>query len=245
MTFETDDLAIASATSFAHQLAVTLDQRLEQRFRGAYLLGSLAHGGFSRRYSDLDMALVLDDGLTERELSDFRMAATKLSPAWNARLSIFWSDPNFIVGRFPPLDRVDYLDHAIALVERRQTVPPRPTLGEIRSYLAGKPLQGWVASVRKYAAQSELESNDHKGYLRALLYPARFILSWRTGGMGSNDEAVAYLRALAPTGINIEVVEMALDCRRRAADPVDLWKYRGVLPAHIETCYRICFQSNT
>src|SRR5215468_7917559 len=124
MIFDTDELASASAKSFAQKLAATLDQWLEARLCGAYLLGSLAHGGFSRRYSDLDMALVVDDGLTERELSNIRKAATELSPTWNARLSIFWSDPDFVVGRFPPLDLVDYLDHSSVLVERRRAAPP-------------------------------------------------------------------------------------------------------------------------
>jgi predicted nucleotidyltransferase len=31
---------------------------------GAYLIGSLAHAGFSRRYSDIDIALVTETGLS-------------------------------------------------------------------------------------------------------------------------------------------------------------------------------------
>jgi hypothetical protein len=79
------------------------------------------------------MALIVMGGLKDNELSDIRAAAAELSPVWAARLSVFWSDPNFVVGRFPPLDRIDYLDHAVTLVERQRSTPPRPTLDEIRT----------------------------------------------------------------------------------------------------------------
>src|SRR5215468_4840692 len=102
MTFETDDLARASATDFVGQLAAAADKRLGTRLCGAYLLGSLAHGGFSRRYSDVDMALIVVDGLREQELSQIRTTADE-SPAWAGRLSVFWSNPDFTIGRFPPL----------------------------------------------------------------------------------------------------------------------------------------------
>lgn len=180
MTFDTDDLARESANAFARQLAAAIHKRFDTRVFGVYLLGSLAHGGFGRRYSDLDMALIVMGGLKDNELSDIRAAAAELSPVWAARLSVFWSDPNFVVGRFPPLDRIDYLDHAVTLVERQRSTPPRPTLDEIRTYLAGAPFAGWFASARQFAEKSELGSNEHKSYLRTLLYPARFIMSWRT-----------------------------------------------------------------
>jgi len=47
------------------------------------------------------MALIVMGGLKDNELSDIRAAAAELSPVWAARLSVFWSDPNFVVGRFP------------------------------------------------------------------------------------------------------------------------------------------------
>ena len=57
------------------------------------------------------------------------------SADWGTKVSVFWADRNFSLGRFPPLDRIDYLDHAIALIERERLRPPRPTLDEIRRYL--------------------------------------------------------------------------------------------------------------
>ena len=245
MTFDTDDLARESANAFARQLTAAIHKRFDTRVFGVYLLGSLAHGGFGRRYSDLDMALIVMGGLKDHELSDIRAAAAELSPAWAARLSVFWSDPNFVVGRFPPLDRIDYLDHAVTLVERQRSTPPRPTLDEIRTYLAGAPFAGWFASARQFAEKSELGSNEHKSYLRTLLYPARFIMSWRTGRIASNDEAVAFLRTAVPTGLDIDIVERALECRRRAEDPIGLWQDRNILPQHIDVCQRLANENIT
>ena len=37
-----------------------------------FLIGSLAHGGFSRRYSDIDVAVVTETGLTPEDLEAMR-----------------------------------------------------------------------------------------------------------------------------------------------------------------------------
>ena len=74
-----------------------------------------------------------------------------------AKLSVFWADRYFSLGRFPPLDRVDYLDHAVALLERERVGAPRPTLAEIRDYLRGAPFAGWSDRARDFAAAEKLE----------------------------------------------------------------------------------------
>jgi predicted nucleotidyltransferase len=101
------------------------------RREAADLLGSLAHGGFNRRYSDIDMALVTENGIDQATLEAVKTEAAALSPELATKLSIFWSDRRFTIGRFPPLDRVDYLDHAVALIERERADPIRPTLCEL------------------------------------------------------------------------------------------------------------------
>ena len=85
---------------------------------GVYLIGSLAHAGFSRRYSDIDMALVTAAGLSPQVLDRVRSKAVGLSADWGPKVSVFWTDRRFSLGRFPPLDRMDYLDHAVVLMER-------------------------------------------------------------------------------------------------------------------------------
>ncbi len=60
-----DDDAGAAARKLARDMAAYWDDRLGPQLLGFYLLGSLAHGGFSRRYSDIDVALVAETGLAE------------------------------------------------------------------------------------------------------------------------------------------------------------------------------------
>ena len=45
---------------FSNEVAHLWKHQLGQRLVGAYLIGSLAHGGFSARYSDIDMALIAE-----------------------------------------------------------------------------------------------------------------------------------------------------------------------------------------
>ena len=150
---ETDEQTRQSAETFAHQLAALAGKMLSGRLCGAYLLGSLAHGGFSRRYSDLDFGLAVDGGLRQDELDELRARALRLSPFWTGRLSIFWSDERFTTGR-----------------------------------------------------------------------------------MGSNDDAVAFVQAEAPKGLDVPCIERALACRHAAADPVDLWNDRELLPRQVAAC---------
>ena len=52
-----NELARTESLAFAHALAPSYSTQLGERLIGAYLIGSLAHGGFSHRYSDIDVAL--------------------------------------------------------------------------------------------------------------------------------------------------------------------------------------------
>jgi hypothetical protein len=149
---------------------------------------------------------------------------------------VFWTDQHFSLGRFPPLDRIDYLDHAVALMERERVQPARPTLEEIRHYLRGAPFASWAERARSFAAAETLEPKDHKAYLRTLLYPGRFCYSWMTGLMGSNDDAVAFLSERHPAGLDVGSIERALQCRQSAADPNALFPARKVLPSQIDAC---------
>ena len=67
---------------------------------GIYLIGSLAHGGFSRRYSDIDVAVITESGLSHPLLEQMRRDAASVSSALAPKISIFWTDRTFSVGRF-------------------------------------------------------------------------------------------------------------------------------------------------
>src|SRR5580658_217543 len=113
-----DEPARTAALALAEGMASFWSRRLGDRFIGAYLIGSLAHGGFSRRYSDIDMALLVENGLDTAELAEMRAPAMELAPDLASKLSLFWADRGFSMGRLPPLDRVDLIDHAVSLDER-------------------------------------------------------------------------------------------------------------------------------
>lgn len=238
MSSRNDDVR-AGALEFAHAMAAFWEEQLGPRLLGFYLIGSLAHGGFNRRYSDIDLALVAESGLSETSLDRARAHGVSISPELASKLSLFWSDRRFSAGRFPPLDRVDYLDHAVALVEREPVRPERPSVDDIRAYLRGAPFANWAERAARFATLDRLEAEDHKPYLRALLYPARFVYSWSTGRMASVDDAVAYLDECRPAGLDIGLVARALRCRSRSADPDDLFGERKSLPGQVDACRRL------
>jgi predicted nucleotidyltransferase len=232
-----DEAASSAAVEFARGLAANWQDALGSELLGVYLIGSLAHGGFSRRYSDVDMAVIAETGLTAATIDRVRGEAAALSPEWGAKVSVFWADRRFTLGRFPPLDRIDYIERPVVLAERERVAPARPTLEEIRAYLRGAPFANWAERARSFAAAAPaLDPKDRKPYLRALLYPARFCYAYTTGRMGSNDDAVDFLRERPPAGLDIGAIEQALACRLTAADPDPLFALRAVLPAQVEAC---------
>ena len=235
---EPDDTAKERALDLAGAIAGFWHRRIGDELLGVYLLGSLAHGGFNRRYSDIDLGVIAETPLGEDALDAMRAEAEAAFPDLAPKLSLFWADRSFSAGRFPPLDRLDYLDHAVPLAESERVRPDRPTLEEVRAYLAGAPFGTWAHNAERFAALEALEPGEHKPYLRAHLYPARLIYSWDTGRMASNDAAVAYLTDTRPAGLDLGLIERALACRHAAADPDGLFSDRGVLPAQVAACAR-------
>ena len=232
----TDESARAAAVEFTGRIVPSWQAALGSELIGAYLIGSLAHAGFSRRYSDVDVAVVTETGLSQYTLDQLRSEAVALSADWGGKLSIFWADRHFRVGRFPPLDRVDYLDHAVALTERERVLPTRPTLDEIQQYLVGAPFVDWKESALRFAASEALDPKDRKKYLRTLLYPARLCYSWMTGRIGSNDDAVTFLSESHPTGFDTGLITRALQCRQAATDPDQLFSERAMLRGQVAAC---------
>jgi hypothetical protein len=236
MSTEANDTARTAALKFADALASSFRAQLGERLIGAYLIGSLAHGGFSRRYSDIDMALITEVAFDAAALTTLRGLAAECDPTLSQKLSVFWSDRGFTIGRFPALDRVDYLDHAVVLTERERVLPVRPTLDEIRVYLSGAPFANWTENAHRFAGMSALAPGDHKLFIRTLLYPARLVYSWSRGLMGSNDDAVAFTCEHPPPGMNTDILARALTYRQAAADPDDLFPARRILPDQVKSC---------
>jgi predicted nucleotidyltransferase len=231
-----DEVARTAAVDFACRLVPYWQAALGTELLGVYLIGSIAHGGFSRRYSDVDMALITETGLSSQVLDRVQNEAAALSAEWGPKLSVFWADRHFSLGRFFPLDRIDYLDHAVVLMERECVRPARPMLQEIQRYLCGVPFANWTENARRFAASEALKPNDRKAYLKTLLYPGRFCYSWATGRIGSNDDAVAFLGEGLPTRLDISLINRALQCRRAAGDPDSLFADRATLLSQVNAC---------
>jgi hypothetical protein len=238
-----DDLAATAARDFARALSKQWQSQLSGEIIGLYLIGSLAHGGFSHRYSDIDLALITERGLDQTSLQGLCAQALALSSELGPKVSVFWTDRGFEGGRFPPLDRADYLDHAVPIIERERIAPPRPSLDEIRGYLAGAPFTNWTHSAEAFAASEALAPQDRKSYLRAMLYPARFVASFMTGTMMSNDDAVARLQEFCPPDLDASIIQRALAYRRAAADPDELFPARTLLPGQIAALERFVIQA--
>jgi len=243
MSTDMNDTARTATLEFAHALGSSYRAQLGERLIGAYLIGSLAHGGFSHRYSDIDVVLVTEDGLDAATLTALRSLAAERDAKLGQKVSLFWSDRRFAIGRLPPLDRSDYIDHAIMLTERERVLPLRPTLDEIRVYLKGAPFSTWTENAYRFAQMDVLTSGDHKAFIRTLLYPARLVYSWTTGRMASNDEAVTFACQHRPPGMNTDILTKTLACREAAATPDALFPARTVLPDQVKSCARLVTDS--
>jgi len=162
MTIALNDAARTAALDFARKLGSLYRAHLGRRLIGAYVIGSLAHGGFSHRYSDIDIVLVTEESVDAAALTALRGLAAELDAALTLKLSLFWADRHFVAGRLPPLDRTDYLDHAIVLTERERLLPARPTLDELRIYLGGAPFSNWAENAQRFAVMDVLTPSDHK-----------------------------------------------------------------------------------
>jgi adenylate cyclase len=73
-----DEPARTAAADFSRRLVPHWQKALGAELLGAYLIGSLAHAGFNRRYSDIDIALVTTAGLSPQALDRLRREALAL-----------------------------------------------------------------------------------------------------------------------------------------------------------------------
>ena len=87
-----DRNAYAAALELSNDMAAYWKELLGKNLLGFYLLGSLAHGGFNRRYSDIDLGLVAEIPLTDAMLDTMRSHARSLTPELADKISLFWAD---------------------------------------------------------------------------------------------------------------------------------------------------------
>jgi hypothetical protein len=189
---------------------------LGPRLIAAYALGSLAHGGFSQLVSDVDLGLVLQDPPRATDRLAILKVARPLRAGGSAlddRLSVFWGTPSTLRGhgrggRFPPLDRLDLIDHGRLVTghDARAGVS-RPDQAEL--LVAGSEFAlGYLGGARRLPDRlrdrarlrpqrdgvldeirtpSILVSRGPRRLTKVVLFPVRFLFTAKTGQVGSNN----------------------------------------------------------
>lgn len=204
----------------------------------AYRIGSLAHGGFSEMYSDLDVGLILSCPIPPIDMDQMIAGAKALDDHYGRKLSIFWGNPEYSWGRLPALDRLDFLDHGVPLLHNRRADFRRPTKDEIRQQLTQTLERSWQPKIDELSQLKKLESNDRKPYIRAILYPARLIFSWDNLAVDSNDRAVKYLWQVRPAGLELFPIERALACRQGECSAEEVFSIGTDLNRQFESTIR-------
>ena len=118
-------------SNFVSRIAEPFKARLGVSLVETYKLGSLAHGGFSNIYSDIDVGLLLNCAEPPDEMAALIAEVKTLDGEYGKKLSIFWGNPDFTWGRLPVIDRVDMIDHGVPLLRGIKATFRRPTQDEI------------------------------------------------------------------------------------------------------------------
>ena len=209
--------------SYVSRVAECFHAQLGPSLVDAYKLGSLAHGGFSAVYSDIDVGLLLNCTGPPALMAARIAEAKSLDAEYGKKLSIFWGNPEYCWGRLPNLDRLDLLDHGMPLLNAHKPQFRRPTKAEIREELLKSIERSWQPRLPELNGLTELTPAMRKPYIRAILYAARLIYSWDKLAMESNDCAVEYLHQVQPPGLDLVPIDMALACRQEKCTAEDVF----------------------
>ena len=210
-------------TDFIVRVAEHFNSRLGSSLVEAYKLGSLAYGGFSKIYSDIDVGLVLNCSEPPTEMSELIANGKSLDAEYGKKLSVFWSNPEFTWGRLPVIDRLDLLDHGVPLLHGIKPAFRRPSKDQIHKEQRESIERSWKSRLPELSSLTRLEHNDRKPYIRAILYAARLIYTWDNLVVGSNDRAVEYLHQVQPPGLDLKPIHMALACRNEKCTAEDVF----------------------
>jgi hypothetical protein len=174
----------------------------------AYAIGSLAHGGFRRAVSDVDLALLTDQQPGRDVLGIVAMVAADVRAAGHAladRLSLFhapwvrFRDPP-PDARFPPIDRYDLVHFGILVagVDHRATYAAAPTAEEIREQAVAFALDH-VTRVQLAADLRRLEEGGVTVHdaTKIVLWPVRLQHVCDTAQATGNAGAVEHYLGLA------------------------------------------------
>jgi hypothetical protein len=208
--------------SYVLRVADFFNARLNTPLVEVYKLGSLAHGGFSAVYSDIDVGLLLNCSEPPLIMAEAIDEAKDLDARYGKKLSVFWGNPECTWGRLPVIDRLDLLDHALPLLHGYKPDFRRPAEAEVHQALRDSFERSYRPRLPEFGSLRQLEAHQRKPYIRAVLYPARLIYTWDNLAVDSNDRAVEYLHQVCPPDLDLGPIDLALACRQEkcAADDV-------------------------
>jgi hypothetical protein len=208
--------------AYVRRVAEFFDRRLGTTLVEAYRLGSLAHGGFSAIYSDIDVGLLLNCAEPPPGMGETIATAKELDAQYGKKLSVFWGNPDCEWGRLPVIDRLDLLDHGVPLLRGHKPQFPRPSREEIHGALRDSVERSYRPRLPELMALRHLEPHQRKPYIRTILYPARLIYTWDNLAVASNDRAVEHLHRVRPVDLDLGPIDLALACRheKRTAEAV-------------------------
>ncbi len=211
---------------YVREVARYFESQLDWSFVEAYQLGSLAHGGFSSIYSDIDVGILFNCAEPPPKIGALIENAKQMDSEYGKKLSVFWGNPECSWGRLPALDRLDLLDHGIPLLHNRNAAFHRPEKAEIHAELLSSIEKSWKPRIAELRGLTVLTPAQRKPYIRTILYPARLIYSWDHLAVDSNDHAVDYLQKIAPGGLDLRPIALALECRRGHCTAEDVLSLR-------------------
>jgi hypothetical protein len=188
--------------------------RLHAALAEVYKLGSLAHGGFSAVYSDIDVGLLLNCSEPPAVMAEAIGEAKDLDARYGKKLSVFWGNPDYTWGRLPVIDRLDMLDHALPLLHGHRPDFRRPAAAEVHRALRESFERSYRPRLPELGSLRQLPAHQRKPYIRAVLYPARLIYTWDNLTVDSNDRAVEYLHLVRPRDLDLKPIDLALACRQ-------------------------------
>jgi hypothetical protein len=231
-------LCMEAIIEYALRVARFFNSCLGSVLAEAYQLGSLAHGGFSAVYSDIDIGLLLNCAEPPEGMAETISAARDLDSVYGKKLSVFWGNPEYNWGRLPVIDRLDLLDHGVPLLRGQYPLFRRPSKAEVQQALLGSLERSYRSRVAELGSLKRLETHQCKPYIRNVIYPARLIYSWNNLAVNSNDRAVEYLHEVHPPGLDLEPIDRALACRQGKSSADDVWLLAPDLNAQFEASIR-------
>jgi hypothetical protein len=237
---------------------------LGERLIGAFALGSLAHGGFSELVSDVDIGLVLSSDLAASDAATIEAVTAELrsrGTPLHERLSIFWATLSTLEGRteggrFPPLDRLDLIEHGRLLFgDDPRDGMVRPTSSDLfvvgaefaLDFLAGEQelhasgsgglgsmSPGDTSVTQQLRDPALLVSQGPRRLTKLVLFPVRFLFTAKTGRVGTNALAVESYRA-DPEAPAKELVDAAVSWRLAApeTDEAITLLGQGLIPLYL------------